>query len=193
MAESGRSGPHRVQRLAGTALVALTLVGLGAGLGRLEVSPDAQLPSSVASEPHVQLRMFRQDLDGAIEELSDGASARQGDLVQPAYEAAGNVHGVLVSMDAEGTVTLHHPDESHESTRLSTSGLVPLDHSFELDDSPHFERFVLITSQKRDIDVGRVLQAATALAQKGLIARDQPLALPPDCDQTSFVLRKPPR
>lgn len=191
MAKTGRSGLDRAQRVATAALVALAVVGLGASQGAWPVQPDAALP--VATEPAVQLRLFRQGETGDIEELSDGASAREGDLVQAAYEAAGYVHGMIVSMDAEGTVTLHHPDERHETTRLSTTGLVPLDHSFELDDSPHFERFVLITSRKRDIDVGRVLQAATALAQKGPIARDQPLALPPDCDQTSLVLRKPPR
>ena len=104
---------------------------------------------------------------------------------------------MVVSFDAVGGVTLHHPDESGESTRLGASSpafsMVPIDHSFELDDAPHFERFVLVTSRDPDIDVSRVLQAATRLSEIGPIARDQPLALPPNYGQTSIVLRKPPR
>lgn len=149
----------------------------------------ASAPTAAAGRP--ELVLFRRNADTTVEVLIDGTHAQAGDLVQAAYLAAGNVHGVIVSFDGDGDVTLHYPAQTDETTQLRPSGMTPLDHSFELDDARDFERFVFVSTPDHDIDVSAVLQAATDLAgsDRALTRR---LALPPSWMQTSFVLRKSP-
>lgn len=159
----------------------------------ISVPPPAPVPTLLAApEAGPMLVLFRRNADASIEVLADGTDAQPGDLVQAAYVAAGNLHGVIVSFDGGGSVTLHHPDESDETTRLHPRTMTPLDHSFELDDAPDFERFVFISTRDHDMDVSDVLQAATRVAHAGPRAIDARLALPSTWVQTSFVLRKPP-
>ena len=47
---------------------------------------------------------------------------------------------MIVSYDGRGVVTLHYPNVARASAELRAGGAVPLDHSFELDDAPLFER-----------------------------------------------------
>lgn len=200
MANFGHRGARRRTRVKCAipiALIALAVsVGLGAAVATRPAISVTQLrgvasPPAPATTP--QLVLFRQNRDATVEVLRDGTDAQAGDLVQAAYAAAGNLHGVIVSFDGDGVVTLHHPDEPDETTQLRPGGMTPLDHSFELDDARDFERFVLVSTRDHDIDVSEVLQAATRVAATGTDARDRLLALPPSWMQTSFVLRKPPR
>lgn len=152
----------------------------------------ATRPSGARTTPGgPQLVLFRRNADTTVEILIDGTDAQPGDLVQAAYLAAGNVQGVIVSFDGDGDVTLHYPDQPDETTQLRPSGMTPLAHSFELDDAHDFERFVFVATSDHDIDVSKVLQAATDLAKSDR-AVDRRLALPSSWMQTSFVLRKSP-
>jgi hypothetical protein len=153
--------------------------------------PAAPAPAPSIDTAAPQLVLFRRNRDTTVEVLIDGTDAQPGDLVQAAYLAAGNVHGVIVSFDGDGDVTLHYPDEPDETTQLRPRGMTPLDHSFELDDAHDFERFVFVSARDHDIDVSTVLQAATDRAHSDR-ALDRNLALPTSWMQTSFVLRKPP-
>lgn len=126
---------------------------------------------------------------GVANELGDGAVVEAGDLIQLTYVAAGNRQGVVVSVDGEGDVTLHHPDAVAGSTALEPMGEHPLDHAFELDAAAGCERFYLVTSGDRPVDVGKVMDAAKRLRSD---ASSRPLALPVDLRQTSLTLRKAP-
>jgi hypothetical protein len=68
--------------------------------------------------------------------------------VQIFYEAAGRPHGLLFSLDAAGVLTRHLPDSGNTSVPLKQGGRVPLGFAYELDDSPGWERFYFITSDK---------------------------------------------
>ena len=124
-----------------------------------------------------------------IERLPPHAMAETGDLVQISYVAAGNRHGVILSMDDRGLVTLHHPADVDASTTLVARGEQPLPHAYQLDDAAGFERFVFVTSGDAPLDVATVIDAARATAHaRG--AEHQPLDLPSGWHQTSVTLAK---
>jgi anti-sigma factor RsiW len=134
-----------------------------------------------------QLLVHRQAAAGP-ERLTDGAPAAVGDVVQLAYVAAGRGHGVILSVDGRGAVTLHAPEGGGDSAVLSPSGTHMLPRSYELDDAPDFERFFFISSEE-PFSLEPVLAAAKALAE-GPDARTAPLSLPEDLTQVSFTLEK---
>ncbi len=175
------------------------LVGLRAGGCDVDsAEPDEIDPGGqVCAEPTParpvaglvpRLRVYQKVGEG-VRALRDGALVRAGELVQITYMAAGNRQGVVLSVDGRGEVTLHHPASAEGSTSMVTSGEQPLGHAFELDDTPGFERFLLVTSGDRPTDVSTVVSAAQQL---GSGAASQPLALPEDLRQTSLTLRKTP-
>jgi hypothetical protein len=126
-----------------------------------------------------------------ITRVDDGTLAHPGDIVQVSYVAAGNRHGVVLSVDGAGTVTLHHPKAASDPPALQARGEHPLGHAFELDGAPGFERFFLVTSGDTPTDVDRVLSAARSLAEAGpSVARVDPLSLPPAWRQASVILHK---
>jgi len=122
--------------------------------------------------------------------LQRGDEVAAGDVLQLSYVAAGAAHGVIVSIDGNGLVTLHLPAEPTRDTRLTQRKETPIGHSYELDDAPRFERFVFVTSNAR-VDPDAVLVAARALARRGPDhAQRDPLDLPDDLVQTSIVVHK---
>jgi hypothetical protein len=100
-----------------------------------------------------------------IERLGATARLRKGDVVQMRYIAAGKGYGVVASCDARETVTLHLPETGGPAATLVKDGERALAHSYELDDSPGFERFVFVTADTpfpTDL-VARHLTQGTAL------------------------------
>ncbi len=123
--------------------------------------------------------------------LSDGARCARGDLLQLAYDRAPDgLYGVLISLDGAGKVTQHLPEEgAKQAAPLVGVRELRLPSAYELDDAPAFERFVLVTAGQ-PFAISVVLDAATALAQRGAAARTQPLPLPANFRQTSVSLSK---
>ena len=118
--------------------------------------------------------------------IQPGALAAQGDLLQITVQPKGATHGVVLSVDGYGAVTLHYPAQAQASTELPKGAqLVVVPEAYELDDAPRFERFFLVTAQG-PIDVKAVLEAARALKAESR------LALPKQWHQADFVLRKHP-
>ena len=93
-----------------------------------------------------QLIVYRKKGDGRADRLTSGALVRARDVLQVAYVAAGHRHGVIVSVDARGTVTPHLPERAGPAAPLGPRGEIALPHAYELDDSPGFERFLFVTS-----------------------------------------------
>lgn len=94
-----------------------------------------------------QLAVYRK-LGERADRLAAGALVRPGDTLQLAYVAAGRRYGVVVSVDARGTVTPHLPEAPGASVVLAGPGETALPHAFSLDDSPGFERFVLVAADQ---------------------------------------------
>lgn len=134
-----------------------------------------------------RLVLHRQQGD-AVVPLSEPAEARARDVLQVSYIAAGAAHGVVLSLDGSGVVTLHHPRADGGDTALRQDGAIRLPQAYELDDAPGFERFVFVTAAA-PIDPALALAAARAVAA----ARDPstaPLTLPPTWQQSSFLVKK---
>lgn len=87
--------------------------------------------------------------DQGPERLLDGTPGQQGDVLQLAYRVGEPCYGAIVSVDGRGLVTRHLPPEGDHAVKLVPDEIVPLDHAFELDDAPSFERFLLVTGASR--------------------------------------------
>lgn len=134
-----------------------------------------------------RLTIYRRVGDEA-EPLDSTSVVRAGDLLQLSYIAAGQPHGVIVSIDGRGATTLHFPMRNG-STALRQEGETPLPHAFEIDDAPEFERFFLVTGSSA-IDVGVVVAAAQGIAQNPRTASSALLVLPDSLAQHSVIVHK---
>ena len=140
---------------------------------------------------HPQLVVHLHSEQGPDEALAAGSVVTAGDVLQLGYVPAEATHGVVVSIDGSGAVSLHHPASVVESTALKTdSGEVALPHGYQLDDAPTFERFFFVTDDA-PISVRAVLDAAEAHAARKDV-QQAPLALE-GLQQTSVLLRKAAR
>ncbi len=180
---------------AGVALVAVTLVrqvgrsgettagggDTGHGLG-----PATGEKTTAKGDPRL---MLHRKVDGEAPLLRDGALVAAGDRIQVKYQALDSRHGVILSIDGRGVVNLHFPADERGSTLLEQGEAVALDHSYELDDAPAFERFVFVTSDE-PIRLADVLASAHALARDPQRRAGDELRLAARQHQTWYTLRK---
>ena len=104
------------------------------------LAPDSKDP---------QLKLYRQK-GREIQALDDGDFARSGDIIQITYNAGSDEYGVIFSVDGNGNITRHFPENSWQAAHLEQrNDETPLDFSYELDNAPDFECFVLVTSKKQ--------------------------------------------
>lgn len=202
-AEAERSRPRAwlpaMGALAAAAVLALVLLPGRDGKVTPGIAPTGE-DTRAKGDPHLVIHRKRGE---EVERLQRDASARAGDLLQIAYVAAGHAHGVILSIDGAGVVTVHHPIAPATDTTLPTEGvpgkgvpgkgLIELAHAYELDDAPAYERFFFVTSvdpKAGPIDPALIVERAQALARDPGTARTAPLALPPSLQQWSFLLRK---
>jgi len=182
------AGAWGQRALAVAASLAAVSVGIGVlslHKGRVEAPAETRIKGL---RPH--LGVFRRT-SGGVEALSDGSLAREGDLVQLTYQAAGRPFGVILSIDGRGGVTVHHPRDGRQAARLVPSQAVRLPSAYRLDDAPGWERFVLVTAEE-PFDLAPVVAAAEQLARNGASATE-PLRLPASLEQSSFSLSKDDR
>ncbi len=135
-----------------------------------------------------QLLIFRK-IDDEVEMMKDREQAREGDLLQLAYVASEESHGMILSIDGRGSVTLHYPTDIGGSTTLSQQKESLLPNAIELDDAPDFERFFFVTSGS-DIDVKAVLKKAESLAKEPGLVPQIDLDLPAGLKQYSILILK---
>ncbi|MEE9386065.1 MAG: hypothetical protein V3V08_21855 [Nannocystaceae bacterium] len=162
---------------------------------RTPVAPTAEIEStrSKGMAPHLTVARKR---GSEIEQLEDGSAVQPGDVLQLGYVASGRTHGVILSFDGRGVVTLHHPAQVSASTELDGLGEVALDFSYQLDDAPNFERFMFVTFDREQVvassvDAAAIVRAAETLARDKAARTRQSLALPDAFEQSSLLLRKP--
>jgi len=172
--------------LAGAAAVVMLAIPM-------PTSIDAPAPPEVTRAKGPP-ELFVHRVDGATQiGLSPGDRVAAGDTLQVSYRTPEPRHGVVLSVDGRGTVTVHFP-EGTVAGALRPGGLTELDHSYELDDAPALECFFLVTSRE-PFDVAPVLAAGAALG--AALARgergDLRLPLPAELEQSSLLLRKESR
>ena len=167
-----------------TAVIVLVMV-----IPRTAGPPTAETDRIKGLEP--ALSIFRRS-GSCSETLADGAVARAGDLIRIGYGAAGRPYGVIVSIDGRGNVTRHLPTSGELAAALRTDPTVLLDHAYELDDAPRWERFYLITGES-PFPVAPVLDAARAAASLARGGVPPMLVVSHDLEQTAFSLQKKDR
>ena len=150
--------------------------------------PQGVAPEERIKGPGSQLKLYRKMANGS-EALEDGTRVFPGDVLQLGYQAAGRAHGVVVSVDGRGTVTLHWPAQGKRSVPLEKGGLILLDFALELDDAPRWERFYFVTGDA-SFDVATVLQAAKQVDTERPVDRAESLELPKDLDQYVISVEK---
>lgn len=95
----------------------------------------------------VNLFIYRND-DGKATKLLSGSHVNAGDVLQISYLSAKKNYGAILSIDGNGIVTEHFPEDGTVASVLQTGGEVPLSYSYQLDNAPKFERFFLISSNQ---------------------------------------------
>lgn len=95
------------------------------------------------------LKLYRQQ-GREIQALNNGDFAHSGDVIQIAYNAGSSEYGVIFSVDGNGNITRHFPENSWQAAQLMhRADDTPLDFSYELDNAPDFECFIMVTSKKQ--------------------------------------------
>lgn len=186
MGDSPASPPRPGFRYVIAVAAGLVLMAGAAGWRELWRNPADSADQTRVKGLAPQLLIFRKSALAGVERLSEGSAARERDLVQLAYQAAGRRYGVVVSIDGRGVVTRHLPAAGEEAQPLQAGAPVALPEAYELDDAPGFEQFYLVAADE-PFPVGPVLEAVRRGHAGGGGGR---LDLPPSMDQFSFVLRK---
>ena len=134
-----------------------------------------------------EIRLYKKTDDG-VQLLANGDSVKKGDVIQITYAPGKNNYGVIFSVDGNGNITRHFPEKSWKSERLShEKPEIPLNFSYELDNAPNFECFVMVSSEKEfnlnDIEkrIGNSKELEYLLEMK---------YLPKKTDGAIFVLEK---
>lgn len=151
-----------------------------------EAPPVGERDEQVRHKGSERLLVHRQLPTGA-EQLQSGALVDPGDVLQLGYVRGDRSHGVIVSIDGVGAVTLHWPPSPDDDTALA-DGPTQLDYAFELDGSPGFERFFFVTASQ-PLPVQEVMGAVRALAGRD-DARHAPLRLREGWAQLDLLLDK---
>lgn len=114
--------------------------------------------------------------------LSDSSEVRPGEVVQVSLAQGPAEWVVVLSVDGFGQITRHIPEKGDSSVIASDPLAAP--HSFQLDDSPGFERFVLFSSSQPF----SIRDAERALSQN---ARSASVPVPTGWTSRSILLLKP--
>ena len=192
-----RSGVERAMRpalrgwtpLAATAVVTASLVGMALWYPWPAARQDADVTRVKGIAPY--LLLYRKAAT-EVERLPSAALARPHDVVQLAYQAGARRYGVILSVDGRGVVTRHLPVHGTQSAPLTSGRPVALTQSYELDDAPGFERFMLVTADE-PFTVTVVEDALRRQhASLGAAANERRLDLPDSMDQFSLVVKKEP-
>ena len=171
-----RAPPRRVRPLWALSMAATCAAGLAVvwairdHKGAAQPPPGEPAPESIGIKGFKPSLRIHRKIKAGSELLRAGALVRKGDTLQVGYMAAGRRFGVIASIDARGTVTLHLPESPGPAAALERDGERALAHAYELDDSPGFERFVFVTSDAafatadvtQALTSGRTLPAALA-------------------------------
>lgn len=128
-------------------------VGLTSMKAKTPQTTERTKGPAIVSDEASNLILYRQQ-GREIQAIENGSLAKQGDVIQITYTAGRNDYGVIFSVDGNGNITRHFPSNSWKSEALKHgTDEIPLDFSYELDDAPDFECFVMVTSKQQfDID-----------------------------------------
>jgi hypothetical protein len=134
------------------------------------------------------LLFFKKDKNKNIK-LKDDALLKGGNSIQVKYISGNKKYGVIFSIDGNGVITLHFPEDKNKIGILEKKETA-LKLAFQLDNAPHFEKFFFITSNEK-IDIDFIIKKAKGLDLSPEKVKDQNLQMSNKFEQFTFVIRKP--
>ncbi len=190
--------PAPARRFSRAIVLVPSLAAVGA-VAVLVIFPLVRSGDETILDPHIhdvtrvkgggtKLYIYRKSGISA-EQLSASSRVREKDLLQIAYYSFQDTHGVILSLDGRGAVTLHYPAPPSRDTRIDKNRKIFLRSSYELDDAPGFERFIFVSS-RTPLDAQALYKAAKKLAQSPDRAKKADLTIDTTSRQTSLVLLK---
>ena len=185
--KSGKTAYSITAALAASAAAIVIVLNSPVFNGHIPAVNDNDVIRIKGMEPGISIH---RKTGSSIEELKDMTKASQGDLLQIGYISTGEyTHGVILSIDGRGSVTLHYPESESGETIIKVNRKVMLKRAYELDDSPDYEKFILIISQK-PVDVKSVIEKAKILAQSRESALNGQLKVDGSSLEFSLTLKK---
>ncbi len=141
------------------------------------------------------LSLYRWTPDGSVR-LESGDVAAEHDRILASYRSDGQTWGLILSVDGRGVLTRHHPQRGGPA-RLEAGGPHSLDFSYELDDAPLFEIFILADSPEA-FDAEAVIDSIASspvVRTPGIPVSEaesvlKSLSLPADVSLATFTLIK---
>ena len=138
------------------AAVLLAAIVIPAGLKNSKINTGSTIPterikgaSTKTANPNPSINLYRQK-GREVQALNDGDFARSGDVIQITYNAGTEEYGVIFSVDGNGNITRHFPENTWQAGQLiHRNDETPLDFSYELDNAPDFECFIMVTSKNK--------------------------------------------
>ncbi|MDH5547985.1 MAG: hypothetical protein OEZ43_20600 [Gammaproteobacteria bacterium] len=131
------------------------------------------------------LSLYRKTEAGQ-EILENGAKVSQGDVVQLRYSVAQSGYGLVFSIDGNGVLT-EHLSHNGRALFIEVGESVALNHAYELDNAPTFERFFLVfRSEVFDLESLHIEELTRKLRDDF----SQDVDFGKDSRSTSLLLRK---
>ncbi len=128
--------------------------------------------------------------ESGVEKLETGARVSENDVLQLSYLVTDKKWGFIFSIDGDGVITQHYPERGTFSALLESGGEIPLSFSYQLDDAPSFERFVMISSAE-SFSAQKILESIElSIHSDNFITRDLSELIPSDMALTDIVLYK---
>ncbi len=133
------------------------------------------------------IRLYKKSGDEPVL-LKNGDSAKENDLIQITYTPGNYNYGVIFSVDGNGNLTRHFPENSWKAARLEKTGEeVPLSFSYSLDDAPDYECFIFVAS-KNEFNLSALEKIDGKSYSIDFLKEGS--YLPKNCDGSIFVLNK---
>lgn len=133
-----------------------------------------------------ELFLYRQT-SGEPELLKNNEKVFCGDTIQIAYNPSGKKYCLIFSIDGNNQIT-NHLSQSEDSfiTCEVQNRLTLLNYSYELDDAPDYELFVMVTADSKK----ELSEQIQGLAGKSVKYIQKGKYLPSQTDVTTFMLKK---
>lgn len=167
----------------------------------LTIMSVIQRPAVITSEPDTvtmserikgnanRMYVYRKSASG-VEKLESGDRVAENDFLQLSYLVTDKKWGFIFSIDGDGVITQHYPERGTFSALLESGGEIPLAFSYQLDDAPAFERFVMISSTE-SFSAQNILESIeTSIHSDNFVSRDLSELIPSDMTLTDIVLYK---
>lgn len=115
------------------------------------VGTDPKFVVNTGTDPRIKgtdlsLQLYQQTENGVVA-IKSGTKLSEGDLIQIAYNPGKKQYGLIFSIDGNQNVTNHFGTDEFETEQMY-SKLNYLDFSYQLDDAPKFEVFIMINGDR---------------------------------------------